>query len=56
MGIEKMEEHLRTHPTDYQTVISLYKAKSAEIEKRRRQREIERIRKVQKWRRELEES
>ena len=52
MSIERIEEHLKEHPADYQSVISLYKQKSKEIEKKRRKREIEMLRKVARIRRE----
>ena len=51
MSVEKIEKHLKEHPADYQSVIALYKQRSKEIEKRRRQREIEMLRKVAKYRR-----
>lgn len=53
MSIRKMEEHLLSHPTDYQTVISLYKARSKEIEKGRRERANKELKKISEWRKKL---
>lgn len=55
MDIERLEEHIKEHPADYQSVISLYKQRSKAIEKRRRNREIEMLRKVAEIRRQLNE-
>lgn len=56
MKSEKIAEHLKTHPTDYQSVISLYKARSKEIEKRIGARRIERLKRIAEWRERLEKS
>lgn len=39
--LERITEHLAKHPHDYQSVISLYKARSRLIEKEMQQRSIE---------------
>ena len=56
MKSEKIEEHLKTHPTDYQSVISLYKTRSKEIEKKIGARRIERLKRIAEWRERLEKS
>lgn len=56
MKSEKIAEHLKTHPTDYQSVISLYKARSKEIEQRIGKRRIERLKRIAEWRERLEKS
>ena len=37
--LERMENHLRNHPNDYQTAISFLKNRSAEFDKERRHRQ-----------------
>lgn len=56
MKSEKIAEHLNTHPTDYQSVISLYKARSKEIEQKIGKRRIERLKRIAEWRERLEKS
>lgn len=51
----RIEEHLKEHPADYQSVISLYKQRSKAIEKEIRKREIEMLRKVAEIRRKRNE-
>ena len=53
--IERVKEHLTRHPSDYQSVVSLYKLQSKEIEKRRWDRKTERLRKIAECRRALNE-
>lgn len=52
--VERIEEHLKTHPSDYQSVISLYKARSKAIEKKRGAKRIERLKLIAEWREKLE--
>lgn len=54
--VEKIEAHLRTHPSDYQSVISLYKNRSKEIERERKKAYIEKRKKIAEWRERLEHS
>lgn len=54
MKSEKIAEHLKAHPTDYQSVISLYKARSKEIEQEIGKRRIERLKRIAEWRERLE--
>ena len=56
MKSEKIAEHLKTHQTDYQSVISLYKARSKEIEQGIGKRRIERLKRIAEWRERLEKS
>ena len=49
--INRMLNHLSDHPADYQTKISLLKANSKRIEKRRRDEMVERVRAVAEIRR-----
>lgn len=51
--IKRMDEHLETHPHDYQTVISRMKVASKYIDEQRRQKTISRLRNVAKYRRML---
>lgn len=37
--LERMEEHLKRHPNDYQTAISFLKNRSKEFDKERRHRQ-----------------
>lgn len=37
--LERMEEHLKRHPNDYQTAISFLKNRSNEFDKERRHRQ-----------------
>jgi len=48
---EKMREHLKMHPHDYQCVVSLLKAESASIECERNKRKNEHMALVAKYRR-----
>lgn len=41
--IKIIEEHLKSHPRDYQSIISLFKIKSEHIEYEKRQEQIKRI-------------
>lgn len=54
--VERIENHLRTHPSDYQSVISLYKARSRDIERERKMRSIEKRKKTAEWRKKLEQA
>lgn len=54
MRSERIEEHLKTHPTDYQSVISLYKTRSKEIEQGIGKRRIEKLKRIAEWRERLE--
>lgn len=54
MKSEKIAEHLKMHPTDYQSVISLYKTRSKEIEQGIGKRRIERLKRIAEWRERLE--
>ena len=45
-----MREHLETNPTDYQTKISLLKARSDLIEHERRNRQIAKLKKIAEYR------
>ena len=56
MKSEKIAEHLKPHPTDYQSVISLYKTRSKEIEQGVGRRRIERLKRIAEWREGLEKS
>lgn len=53
--LRRLETHVKNHPTDYQSVISLLKLRSAFIEKQRKQKQIERLRKVAAYRKMLKE-
>lgn len=53
--IVRMEKHLKEHPADYQTKISLMKSKSKRIDARRHQMQIVRLKKVAEARRKLRE-
>lgn len=55
MRIERIEEHLKEHPSDYQAVIALLKQRSELIEKKRREREIQMLRRIAECRKELNE-
>ena len=44
--VKKLEKHLEDHPSDYQAVIALLKARSDEIEHRLYEKRIERLKKV----------
>ena len=48
--ISRMREHLETNPTDYQTKISLLKARSDLIEHERRNRPIAKLKKIAEYR------
>lgn len=49
----RLENHVANHPTDYQSVIALLKLRSEALEKKRKQSQIEHLRKVAKYRRML---
>lgn len=51
--LKRMDEHLETHPNDYQTVISRMKVASKYVEEQRRQKTISRLRNVAKYRKML---
>lgn len=51
--ITKMEEHLKQHPKDYQTQISLLKTKSDAYQDRIRNRKIYRMKRLAEVRRQL---
>lgn len=53
--VERLEEHVKTHPTDYQAVIGLLKARSDLIEHGLYLQMIERKKKVAYYRRKLNE-
>lgn len=53
--IEKVETHLKSNPNDYQSVISLFKLRSAQIEHDRKEAQIKRLREISKYRRMLDE-
>ena len=51
--LQKLENHVREHPTDYQSVIALYKLRSDNYSRQMKQRQIAKLRKIAKYRREL---
>lgn len=53
--LRRLETHVRNHPTDYQSVISLLKLRSKAIEKQRKQKQIKHLRKVAAYRKMLKE-
>lgn len=53
--LRRLETHVKNHPTDYQSVISLLKLRSEVIEKQRKQSQIEHLRKVAAYRKMLKE-
>ena len=53
--LDRMDAHLKEHPTDYQTVIARMKTYSQYIDHIMRQKVIERLKNVAKYRRELNE-
>lgn len=53
--VERLEEHLKEHPTDYQAVVAHLKARSDLIEHVAHQRMIERKKKVAEIRRQRKE-
>lgn len=52
MDILKLENHIKNHPKDYQSVIALYKARSDLIEKELKEKRIEKLKKIEKARKE----
>ena len=54
-NIARVEDHLKRHPADYQSVISLLKLKSRAVEKKIQTRRIEKQRKIAECRRILDE-
>ena len=55
MNIERLEQHIKEHPADYQSVIALFKQKSKAIEKKRQREANEMLRRIAECRRELNE-
>lgn len=53
--ILKLDEHLASHPTDYQAVIARLKTISAAIDKERRDAVNMRLKRVAEYRRQFEE-
>ena len=53
--LRRLEIHVRNHPTDYQSVISLLKLRSKAIEQQKKQGMIEYLRKVAAYRKMLKE-
>lgn len=51
--LKRMDEHLKRHPHDYQTVISRLKVASQYIDYQRRQKTISRLRNIAKYRKML---
>lgn len=51
--IARVENHVKMNPCDYQSVISLYKMKSKQIEHDRQERQVERLKKISEFRRML---
>ena len=51
--LQKLENHVREHPTDYQSVIALYKLRSDNYSRQMKQRQIAKLRKIAKYRRKL---
>lgn len=54
MDIERLEEHVKEHPADYQSVVSLYKQRSKMIEKKREKRRQEKQKLIAEMRRRLD--
>ena len=53
--IQRLEEHLKTHPRDYESVIALYKLRSSEAAKILKEKNNARMKDIAKWRKILEE-
>lgn len=53
--IDRLKEHIAEHPTDYQAVIGLLKARSDAIDHMIYESRIDKARKVAKYRREYNE-
>ena len=53
--LQRMDEHLKNNPKDYQTVISRMKLYSKYVEYERHKRVAERLKNVAKYRREMNE-
>lgn len=51
--LERLSEHIREHPSDYQAVISFYKLRSKEIEHEIWLKRIPKLRLIAKCRRKL---
>lgn len=49
--LKRLEIHVKNHPTDYQSVIALLKLRSKNIERIRKQQQIQRLRKIAAYRR-----
>ena len=54
-NIARVEDHLQRHPADYQSVISLLKLKSRAVEKKIKDRRIEKQKRIAECRRILDE-
>lgn len=54
--LRRLEIHVRNHPTDYQSVIALLKLRSKNIERIRKQQQIQRLRKIAAYRHTLKEA
>lgn len=53
--VKTLEEHINVHPTDYQAVVALLKARSDMIDHKLYMERIERVKKVAHYRRMLNE-
>lgn len=53
--LNRINEHLKNHPNDYQSVISRMKIYGKAIDNERRLKTIERLKNVARYRRELNE-
>ena len=53
--VERLENHLKEHPTDYQTVIALLKAKSDLIEHAQYLKSVEKKKRIAEVRRQRKE-
>lgn len=54
-AIKRVEQHLKEHPSDYQSVISLLKLRSKKIDKDIEQRRIDKMKRIAECRRKLNE-
>lgn len=52
--IKRMESHCVEHPNDYQTKISLLQLNSREIDYQRHSRRVEMIKKIERYKKELQ--
>lgn len=53
--ITRVEQHLQKHPSDYQSVISLFKLRSKAIDQRIEQRKVAKLKRIAECRRRLNE-